>query len=889
MITLRPYQEEALEKIKEVYLSDDKIGAILLPTGTGKSIIFAKAIKDLLKKGQAAVIVPWDILVDNAVSVLSMFYPLTDIGVVKAERNEHQKKVVVISIQTILSENRRDVLPKFSMIMVDELHYYGAPVWKKALLDMVTKDTLLIGFTATIERTDQTGMSSVFGKLIYQKKLSEMIEAGYLCNLQGIRIDAKVDLSSFRENMSDSELEQILKTDKSYDLLWEGWESYAKDRITMAFTPTVKMAQELCLYWQQKGIKAAWVSGEMNREDSRKVIADFTTGRVQCLFNALKLAVGFDHRPIQCIFIIRPTRSRTFYIQMCLDDKTEILTPEGWKGIEDLESISTVAGFDISSSKINWVPVTNKIKRPIEKDESYIGIKTSSLDFNITNKHDMIVRTRHGRKKIRSLWKKKTAEEVLTLGDTYEIPIAGFQDAPGIELSDSEIDFLGWFLTDGCINKTRTQISICQSTKQTWFGEIKRCLDACNFNYKVYIAKEDSHGAFKQNAPIAIYSLRKNDTEGHRGWRCIEKYLYKNIAPELEDITRDQLKILLHSMHLGNGSKQINNSWIRRSYHIYLPLQEAAEKIQSLCIRRGFKCNIAIQVSPTTGKNLYILHIKNKYVHSIQNKPSDGRPPLQKIDYDGKEVWCVSNELGTLVTRRNGMVAILGNCGRGTRTCPQEIYDQCISGIKDVVLPSKEDCLILDAGGASDLGLVQYPDLFDLPEAAVQAIKERQRTDPTIPVPFHETFKTKSAGLHAERIDLLNESKYNWVQNRYGWSISLGTEGSVYLDSMPGLGYVIRVGKEFIQEFPIALDWAMALAETWIKDQLRGKKKSLANRSAKWRQKDITEKQFYMLKRMKVSFVGWNSYTDYLYQAKELMTTGEASDLLAKVFAEKRK
>lgn len=94
-----------------------------------------------------------------------------------------------------------------------------------------------------------------------------------------------------------------------------------------------------------------------------------------------------------------------------------------------------------------------------------------------------------------------------------------------------------------------------------------------------------------------------------------------------------------------------------------------ADRLQSLCVRRGYRCNVAIHhynVNP-----LYVLHIKINQPRSVGGSSSPDRKSLQPCSsLPGERVWCVENALGTIVIRRNGKVAIVGNCGRVLRTAP---------------------------------------------------------------------------------------------------------------------------------------------------------------------------------------------------------------------------
>ena len=90
-----------------------------------------------------------------------------------------------------------------------------------------------------------------------------------------------------------------------------------------------------------------------------------------------------------------------------------------------------------------------------------------------------------------------------------------------------------------------------------------------------------------------------------RGWEHRAPDIDKNLAPALETINERQLGVLLEAIHLGDGDKQLGQYWTRRSYHITTANRAYADRLQSLCIRRGFRCNVSFR-----RERLMVLHIK---------------------------------------------------------------------------------------------------------------------------------------------------------------------------------------------------------------------------------------------------------------------------------------
>jgi superfamily II DNA or RNA helicase len=142
LLRLRDYQREALE----AWVRSGCYGAVVLPTGTGKTYIALEAVRrELELGGNACIIVPtialalqWHSRVDGALGVVpSLFYG-------------EEKGLSKVTIIVVNSAHRyRDVLPLFSLVVVDEAHHLSAPRWREVLEAARGK---VLGLTATPER-----------------------------------------------------------------------------------------------------------------------------------------------------------------------------------------------------------------------------------------------------------------------------------------------------------------------------------------------------------------------------------------------------------------------------------------------------------------------------------------------------------------------------------------------------------------------------------------------------------------------------------------------------------------------------------------------------------------------------------------------------------------
>jgi ATP-dependent helicase IRC3 len=366
-LALRPYQQEAVERVLQASARGVSRQLISLPTGSGKTHIFSHVIQQ--RGGRALVLAHRDELVLQAVEKLSMIMPTVKVGIVQAERNEVDADIIVASVQTVCRARRLAQLPtSICTLVVDEAHHAVTDTYRRVLASL--KAELVLGVTATPDRGDGLGLDAVFDDIVFEKTLLWMIEAGYLCDLRATRIRiASLDLDRVHVRAGDldaGELADALETAHAPEVVARAYVEHAAGRPTLVFTASVDLAHATAEALEDRGVRAAAIDGGMPRDDRRQLLHQLQVGALDVIANCAVLNEGFDQPRLSCIGIARPTKSRLLYQQMvgrgtrtypgkadCLvldfvgaTSRHELVTLASLVGVsaEALEEAGTVAG-----------------------------------------------------------------------------------------------------------------------------------------------------------------------------------------------------------------------------------------------------------------------------------------------------------------------------------------------------------------------------------------------------------------------------------------------------------------------------------------------------------------------------------------------------------------
>jgi len=329
---LRPYQEYALRISKQQWDEGVTRQLLALPTGTGKTCIFASLPQHHKFERHMLVLVHRAELAEQAYEKIRHWNP--DLGVrrVGIEMGKDKctgwEKVVIAGVQTVGRINSERLLkfpPNFfDVIVCDEAHHSVARSYMNVFdhfgLFEPDNEKLLLGVTATPYRADEKKLvPGVYEDIIYDMPMLRAIEEGWLCDLRSFRIkETSTNLDGVNTRADDfveDELGRAVNTRERNGVVVRDWKKLAGNRRTIVFAVTVKHAQELAAAFRDCGIeKVEAVWGE--DPDRKSKLEAHKEGRLEVLCNCAVLTEGYDDWGIRCIVMARPTLSKVLFVQM---------------------------------------------------------------------------------------------------------------------------------------------------------------------------------------------------------------------------------------------------------------------------------------------------------------------------------------------------------------------------------------------------------------------------------------------------------------------------------------------------------------------------------------------------------------------------------------------
>jgi superfamily II DNA or RNA helicase len=903
-LPLRPYQEEALERVDLRELAGVTRQLVVLPTGGGKTVVAAHLIARRQRhavttgqgSGRTLFLAHRDELIQQAAGKLHQVAPALEIGIVKAERDEVGADVVVASVQTLARPSRLARLePDFDLVVVDEAHHATSATWVGVLSGLGGmrddgRGPLVVGITATPERSDRVGLGQVWQEIVYSRSILEMITDGYLVDARGLMVSTPADLARLRTShgdLVDAEIGAELVRSGALGSIAEAYATHARDRKGVAFVPTVETAYSLADALRAEGVPAEGIDGTTPREQRRAILHRLRTGETQVVCNAQLL---------------------------CLDAETEILTDQGWAGIDEMTEGHQVANWD--DGRIFFERPREIVHRPRAPGEDMVYLETPRRSIRVTGGHRMLYRVAKN-----DVWGKVAARDLV--GWSAELPICGdaepfdvgpeqpetlseawrkrlissrayhirtregvqweasFEEAARrvdrkhalrrkapSELSLDECALIGFWIGDGSANHPRRNGIEYLLSQSTAYPEIIRWVDEKFDAVGIHSVRHLVPGR-PGVKPSVRWSFGRGTGGGSQersGAFGIEPYLNKDGSALLWGLDDKQFEALIIGLWYADGIHGQAEQPPSASLVITGSNHRLLSLLQAIAVCRGWTASILgpCAIAKATHAPMYQLAMRRHRTHRMSGQKAEFML-RQEDGWREERVWCVRTTSHNIVTRRRGTVTVMGNTegwdepsiscvliARPTRSRPAYIQ---MAGRGLRIYPGKTDCLILDVAGATArLDLMTVADLAGLSKKEIEGrtIAEAVAAKQAQEAKERQTAEALKVATATAATSLIR-STLRWVQA--GSSFVLSVDGGMIRLEPEGAGETWRVRRDLrSDQRVIAEGLSLEYAQGFGEDQVRQLGAStLAQADAPWRERPPTDKQRAFLERKRVS------------------------------------
>lgn len=319
-LTLRPYQRTCADKIMDELAVSDSCLAVLA-TGTGKTEIAASLIDRMGCRefpSGALMVTPFiELTAQTAARLRSRGIPCgVEQGGLKST-----SPVTVACYASLLSRKRYEqFLQTTKLLIVDEVHLN----YTKRALQMLgyfkEAGVKIVGLTASPDRGNGDPLTKWYGKCAFEYGYRSALNDGWLVPAKlWLTVIEDLDLSPFTQKFGDfdpDKLARLMQREKTVQAVANMIAQHYEGMPSVVFCQSIQQSEMIREVLARMGIAAAIVHSQMETEERRMHLRDFEEGTCNVILNVGVLTLGWDWPPVRKLFIARPTRSKSRYIQM---------------------------------------------------------------------------------------------------------------------------------------------------------------------------------------------------------------------------------------------------------------------------------------------------------------------------------------------------------------------------------------------------------------------------------------------------------------------------------------------------------------------------------------------------------------------------------------------
>jgi superfamily II DNA or RNA helicase len=321
---LRPYQETVAEKFRGALLDTGR-AQIVMATGLGKTIVMAETVTELLNDGhikndRVLVLAHTKELVDQLHRAfwfqLPKWVPTHQLS--DGEKPTYWDGITFATIHSV--KPRTGVLPEFGLVLVDEAHHIGAPIFRDSI-EALAPD-MLGGVTATPWRGDRFALDQILGPPVVQMGIAEGLQQGFLSDvdyrLLGDNLDWNFVQSESRHRYSLAQLNRKLiiptRDEEAVRMIRHVFDQERR-KSGIVYSPTIEHAAHFAGMLRRHGFRAESISSLTPPRERDRLMSSFRAGDLDVVATVDLFNEGVDVPDVDLIIFMRATHSRRIFVQ----------------------------------------------------------------------------------------------------------------------------------------------------------------------------------------------------------------------------------------------------------------------------------------------------------------------------------------------------------------------------------------------------------------------------------------------------------------------------------------------------------------------------------------------------------------------------------------------
>jgi hypothetical protein len=343
-------------------------------------------------------------------------------------------------------------------------------------------------------------------------------------------------------------------------------------------------------------------------------------------------------------------------------DETEVLTNKGFNNIKEVTTRDKVAEFDPKSRTIFY---SNPLGIISHHESHTYRIEGRYTRQEVSSHHDVLI------------WGQKITAHNLVgqlIGESA-ISCSGYSLEASAPMDEQWLRLLVWVIMDGCIvnlkkynpktTKARIQFKLSEERK---IARLRALLDNMGLKYTFRPCKKSGIN-IKDPFYIRIYGDTAREIVHRLGG-------VKEIPASWAKLPASNLEVFLDELQVTDGSRKDRHiSWMTTSLN-------DVNVVQEWCLKNSWDC-AWYQPKRTSGfANAKVGYLVKISRCSHEHHECDLK--IDKVPY-GRNVYCLTMPMGTVVSRLHGRVAFTGNCTRiydFRNSCTGLVRDYAADGIK---------------------------------------------------------------------------------------------------------------------------------------------------------------------------------------------------------------